>query len=249
MRIVPLSDGDPSFPTLVCLPGAMCSPLVFKEAAQESGLRAIALAWLEDDGSYDLDAIARRILSAISDQPRVVLVGHSLGTPLAVLAALSDLEQESPRVRGLLLANSGANTRGHADAQSLVKRIENDWGVAMWASFLERCFRQLPGQPLLDELRSYPSRLRKEAVSAAIRSQLQTDLLPVLARLEGLPTIVVHGKFDAARTLWHAQELAGAIPGATLRVLDTGHTSCVENPAAFAALMREVGLRCTAGQA
>lgn len=55
-----------------------------------------------------------------------------------------------------------------------------------------------------------------------------------------MPVAVVHGTHDPARTLGHARELADAIPGAQLHVLDTGHTSCAEDPHAFAAIMRGV---------
>lgn len=243
MRIVSIGDGDRSLPTLVCLPGAMCSPAVFAEAARLSGLRALALAWLEDDGPFSLQAIAGRVLQSVANEPRIVLVGHSLGTPLAVLAAVQDMQRDDPCVCGLVLSNSGANTRGHGDADAIVRRIEADWGVEFWEAFLARCFMHLPEEPLLHEVRSYPSRVRKEAVVAAIRSQMETDLTPLLGRFGSLPAAIVHGRSDVARTLAHAQQLAAGMPHATLHVLDTGHTSCAEDPAAFAAIMRGIAER------
>lgn len=72
---------------------------------------------------------------------------------------------------------------------------------------------------------------------------MKTDLLPSLATLGGIPTAVVHGTSDPARTLTHAQELAGAIPDATLHVVDTGHTSCAEDPLLFGAILRDVPIR------
>ncbi|POR51082.1 alpha/beta hydrolase family protein [Paraburkholderia eburnea] len=126
MRIVPLATGDSKFPTLVCLPGAMCSPFVYKQCAVTSGLKAEALAWLEDDGPFDLNSIANRIVDAISDDEAVILVGHSLGTPLAVLAALKAFARGKRTVKGLVLSNSGANTKGHGDAEAIVRRIRED---------------------------------------------------------------------------------------------------------------------------
>ncbi|KNH07867.1 hypothetical protein BRCH_03232c [Candidatus Burkholderia brachyanthoides] len=57
-----LSDSDASLPRLVCLPGAMCSPLVFESyaSASASGMHAVALNWLETKGPHDLESIARR---------------------------------------------------------------------------------------------------------------------------------------------------------------------------------------------
>ncbi|MGF6768009.1 3-oxoadipate enol-lactonase [Paraburkholderia sp. GAS199] len=248
MRIVPLSSGPTDLPTLVCLPGAMCSPLVYATAATQAGLNAFALAWMEDDGAFDLHAIAGRIVDAIARKGEVVLVGHSLGTPLAVLATLAAAERDDVRVTGLVLANSGANTKGHGDASAIVRRIEENWGEPMWKTFAERCFHTMPSSPLLDEVLAYPARVRSGAVAAAIRSQMDTDLLPLLGQLPDVPVAVVHGTYDAARTLAHAEELSGAIRGATLHVLDTGHTSCAEDPIGFAAIMRAVAETATRTQ-
>ncbi|KND57537.1 hypothetical protein BVER_05767 [Candidatus Burkholderia verschuerenii] len=235
-----LNDGDASRPTLVCIPGAMCHPRVFESCAQLSGLRAVALHWLETDGPHDLERIAARIAESISRTPRVILAGHSLGVPLAVLTALRARANGISRVEGLILSNSGANTRGHGDVDALVERIRNEWAQPFWDAFVARCFHRLPQGALLDAVRGYPSQVDKEAVIEAIRSQQVTDLLPVLSALADVPTAVVHGEHDSARTIDHARELSGAIPGSTLHLLDTGHTSCAENPEAFAAIIRSI---------
>jgi 3-oxoadipate enol-lactonase len=243
MRTVSLANGDPRYPTVICLPGAMCTPHVYAQSAAHSGLNVQAFGWLEDDGPFDLESIALRILDALPDETDVVLVGHSLGTPLAVLTALAAQERGRAGVRGLVLSNSGANTHGHGDADSVVRRIEEEWGEPMWRAFAARCFHTLPKDALLDELLSYPKQLRSRAVADAIRSQMRTDLLPLLPGLSGMPVAVVHGQHDPARTLQHAEELAGAIDGATLHVLQTGHTSCAEDPVAFARIVRSVAER------
>ncbi len=61
--------------------------------------------------------------------PRVILVGHSLGTPLAVLAALRSRMHGAARVEALVLSNS--ERREHARSQradKLVERIRTEWG-------------------------------------------------------------------------------------------------------------------------
>jgi pimeloyl-ACP methyl ester carboxylesterase len=218
----------------------MCSPLVYAQTAMTSGLHARALAWLEDEGSFDLHSIANRVCDAIADEGDVILVGHSLGTPLAVLATLAAAQRGNAAVRGLVLSNSGANTKGHGDAGSIVRRIKEEWGEPMWDAFVGRCFHTLPEGQLLDEIRRYPARLQSRAVAEAIQSQMRIDLLPLLGELPEVPVAIVHGQHDVARTLGHAQELAGAIRGAELHVLPTGHTSCVEDVHAFAEIMRGV---------
>lgn len=83
-------------------------------------------------------------------------------------------------------------------------------------------------------------------MAEAIRSQIETDLLPVLSQLPAMPVAVVHGEHDVARSIEHARELSGAIPGATPHVLQTGHTSCAEDPQAFADIVRAVAERAAA---
>lgn len=245
MRIVPLATGDSRFPTLFCLPGAMCSPLVYAQSAAASGLNAKALAWLEDEGAFDLYSIANRIVDAIAGEGDVILVGHSLGTPLAILTALAGAQREGVAVKGLVLSNSGANTKGHGDADAIVRRIKAEWGQPMWDAFVGRCFHTTPDKPLLDEIREYPARLQSHSVAEAIQSQMEIDLLPLLGELSDVPVAVVHGQHDVARSLAHAQELAGGIQGASLHVLATGHTSCAEDALAFAEIMRGVGEEVT----
>jgi 3-oxoadipate enol-lactonase len=239
MSRIRLSESEGVAPTLVCLPGAMCSPQVFGEAATRSGLAAHAIGWLEDDGPHDLESVATRVSAVISDLPSVILVGHSMGTPIAMLCALQESRSGSSRVKGLVLSNSGANTRGHGDIAGLIDRISHQWDEAFWDAFVARCFRTLPASGLLEQVRSYPAGLRPRAVIEALLSQQALDFVPMLPLLPRIPVAIVHGEHDPARTLAHAQEMAHGIAGATLHVLDTGHTSCAEDPEAFARILRE----------
>lgn len=240
MRITKLSEASMSGPVLVCLPGAMCSPSVFEQAARLSGLSAIGLGWLEGSGPHDLDSIASRVSSAIADLPSVILVGHSLGTPIAMRVALRESQAGSSPIKGLVLSNSGANTRGHGDIAKLVERIENEWGEAFWDAFIARCFRTLPASPLLEQVRAYPQQLDGSRVIEVLLSQQAIDFAPLLHTLPRVPTAIVHGQHDPARTLAHAHEMARGIAWATLHVMDTGHTSCAEDPAGFASVLRDI---------
>ncbi|MCY0386820.1 alpha/beta hydrolase [Robbsia sp. Bb-Pol-6] len=239
MPRITLAGGERAGPTLVCLPGAMCSPHVFAGMARLSGFPALALAWLEDDGPHDLVSIAARVSRAITDLPSVILVGHSMGTPIAMLTALQEAESGGSRIHGLVLSNSGANTRGHGDIAALIDRIRHDWNASFWDAFIARCFHTPPSQPLLEQARRYPGRLRQQAVIDVLSSQQEMDFLPLLARLSGTPVAVIHGRHDPARTIGHARELADGIAGAQLHVFDTGHTSCAEDPGRFAEVLRE----------
>lgn len=238
MPRIRLSEGDVAGPTLVCVPGAMCTPEVFREAARLSGLEAFGLAWLEDEGPHDLHSVAARVCDAIADLPSVILVGHSIGTPITMLSALHEWTNGSTRIRGLVLSNSGANTRGHGDIAKLIGRIQSEWGAPFWDAFVARCFHTSPKPALLSHVRTYPARLRPDAVVNVLRSQHSIDFVPMLPALGRVNVSVVHGVHDPARTLAHAQELTAGIAGSTLHVLDTGHTSCAEDPVGFAGILR-----------
>jgi pimeloyl-ACP methyl ester carboxylesterase len=87
---------------------------------------------------------------------------------------------------------------------------------------------------------TYPRRITAEATVQSLRSLQQTDLTSMLNELSAIPTAVVHGNRDPARTLSHAQSLCNGILGSRLVVLDTGHTSCVEAPDDFAKIIHAV---------
>lgn len=245
MRITTLNEGSSCGPVLVCLPGAMCSPRVFENAAQRSGLPAIGLGWLEGSGPFDLHSIASRVSNAIADLPSVILVGHSLGTSIAMLVALRESQAGSTRIKGLVLSNSGANTHGHGDIAKLIERIGHDWGAAFWDAFVARCFRTLPASPLLEQVRAYPQRLDNGRVIEVLLSQQTIDFVPALHTLPHVPTAIVHGRHDPARTLAHAHEMARGIAWATLHVMETGHTSCAEDAESFASVLRDIALAGT----
>ena len=99
---------------------------------------------------------------------------------------------------------------------------------------------------------TYPRRITAEATAESLRSSQQTDLTSMLGELSSVPTAVVHGSRDPARTLSHAERLSDGIPGSRLVVLDTGHTSCVEAPDEFAQVIRSVveeGVKAGTGRA
>jgi pimeloyl-ACP methyl ester carboxylesterase len=169
-----------------------------------------------------------------------VLIGHSVGTPIAALAAAIDLHSTKPSVVGLVLSNSGANTKGHGDIESVIERVLQEWGPTLWKAIAERSLGSVCPAELVDSFLTYPRRVTAEATAESLRSLQQTDLTSMLRELSSLPTAVVHGSRDPARTLSHAQSLSNGIPGSRLVILETGHTSCVEAPEEFAEVIRSV---------
>jgi 3-oxoadipate enol-lactonase len=239
MDYVRLADGGDTSPLVVFLPGAMCPPQVIALAAPLIGCRVVGLPWLEARGGHDLRTLARNVLTVTDELGPAVLVGHSVGSAIAILAAAQDSSRERRSVVGLVLSNSGANTKGLRDIDSIVDRVRHEWGPEFWADFVRRCVHRQLSVDAFRELVRYPERLNPEAVVEVLMSQHVTDLLPHLRQLS-IPSAVVHGRLDPARTLDHAREMAAALRGCDVAIVDSGHTSCLEVPDVFAAVVREV---------
>src|SRR6202795_3971617 len=117
-----LSHGPRNRPTLIFLPGALIPPNAIAPVTRIVKLRAIGVGWLEGAGPHDLHSVAERVAMLIRELGPTVLIGHSVGTPIAALAAAIDLRSTKRNVVGLVLSNSGANTKGHGDVESVIER-------------------------------------------------------------------------------------------------------------------------------
>ena len=235
-----ISHGPEDRPTLVFLPGALIPPNAIAPVTKIVKLRAVGLGWLEGPGPHDLHSVAARVANQLRGPEPTVLIGHSVGTPIAALAAAINLHSTKPSVIGLVLSNSGANTKGHGDIESVIERVLQTWGPPLWKAMTERSLGSVCPGELVDSFLTYPRRLTAEATAESLRSLQQIDLTSMLHELSSLPTAVVHGSRDPARTLSHAQSLSNGIHGSRLVVLETGHTSCVEAPDEFAEVIRSV---------
>jgi 3-oxoadipate enol-lactonase len=247
-----LSHGPKTRPTLIFLPGALIPPNAIAPVTRIVKLRAIGLGWLEGAGPHDLHSVAARVATLMKELGPSVLIGHSVGTPIAALAAAIDLRSAKSNVVGLVLSNSGANTKGHGDVESVIARVLQTSGPPLWKAMTERSLGSVCPAELVDSFMTYPRRVTAEATAESLRSLQGIDLTSMLSEISSLPTAVVHGSRDPARALSHAQSLSNGIAGSRLVVLDTGHTSCVEAPDEFADVIRAVveqGLRAGTGSA
>jgi pimeloyl-ACP methyl ester carboxylesterase len=94
---------------------------------------------------------------------------------------------------------------------------------------LDRSFATPPDPADREELLVYAAGVPAEAALEVLRSQRDLDLTPRLTQLR-CPVTIVHGWLDHARTVEQANELAADIPGARLRLVETGHTPVYEAP-------------------
>ena len=224
---------------LVGLPGTLCSPAVFEPVARAlAGEVTIApFSWLTQPGPWDIPAVAERAAVHIAENwpPPVLVCGHSTGGAIALQLAVRHPEL----VAGLVLVDTGAHMRGHGDVDAILRSVRDNWGPELWAAVLDRSFRQ----PLDDETRAalleWAAQVDPRAAYDVLASQRDLDLTSGLPGI-GQPAIVVHGRYDRARPPEQGRELAGALPNAEFRLVETGHTPLYEAPGAVAAAVRDV---------
>ena len=113
---------------LVALPGTMCSPAVFDRwpGPWPGELVVDPVSWLTQPGPWDIPAVADRVADHIERSwGRPVLVcGHSTGGAIALQLAI----RRPAAVLGLVLVDTGAHMRGHADVGAILDRIRPELG-------------------------------------------------------------------------------------------------------------------------
>ena len=212
-------------PDAVAIPGTLCAPRVFDRLAGRLAgeVTVRGVSWLTEQGPWDVPAVAERIVRRYPEPGLVV--GHSTGGAIALWMAIAYPE----RVRGLMLVNTGANMRGHGDAERIIETMRDGWGPDLHAALIDRSFATAVDPVDRAALLGYAASVPAAAALGVLRSQRDLDAGPRLGEI-GCPVTVVHGTLDRARTVEHANELADGIPGARLCLLETGHTPVYEAP-------------------
>ncbi|PPC73969.1 hypothetical protein C4K68_28010 [Pokkaliibacter plantistimulans] len=232
---------QPSTASVVTLAGTLLPPWIFRAMEWPSPWQWQPIDWLKRFPATDLDAIAAALLPELEQQCQqhpVVIIGHSAGGVLAQQLASA----LGPRLRGLILTDTGACASQHGDPD-LPRRMREHWGSAFMASFFERCTGKYVAAQLGAELADYALSFVPAEVEAAMTSLRRLDLRPRLADIT-CPTLIVHGRFDRARQLAHAEELANGIAGAELQLLECGHSPMLELPQAYHQLISQFLQHC-----
>jgi 3-oxoadipate enol-lactonase len=222
----------PGQKALVCIPGTYCSPEVFDQlsAAAFPDVQILPLSWMTSPGPWDIPTLGRRVAMLLRELHLgpTLITGHSTGGPIALVAALT----EPTLVRGLLLADTGANTQDHGDITSILKAIEKGVEPSFYERLLRRSFHYQPDPILIEHLIAYGTHAPREAAIEALASQIRVDLTDSLATIT-MPVVIVHGQYDQARPIAHAEFLVQHLPHAELHLLDSGHTPMVEATTAY----------------
>ena len=222
---------------LVLLPGLLCDARLWRHQAEN--LADIADVTVIDMTRDDTMAgMARRVLAEAP--PRFALAGLSMGG----YAAFAVMRAAPQRVTRLAVLDSSA----HADTPDRrAQRLALN-AIVRAGRFAEVPPKLLPtlihparhgDRELTDTILSMASAVGAEGFlrqHAAIMDR--PDSRPGLASI-ACTTMVLCGRQDARTPLALHEEIASAIPGAELIVLeDCGHMSTLEQPAATTAAMR-----------
>jgi pimeloyl-ACP methyl ester carboxylesterase len=173
---------------------------------------------LKATGRYDLEARAEFVHSVMEalDLKHTILMGHSIGAPLAIAVAA-----RHPKLVGGLVLISPVGLRPHPAFRKFAPRLraialENRWLQPVLLPLVRRAFartgfsRSLPDEAILTTIR-YASTTRFEqhvANAAALRA----------------PTLIAWSEDDHIIPPEFIQELAGACPGGPRLVYaDGGH--------------------------
>ena len=224
---------------LVLLPGLLCDAALWEP--QLTGLADIARFWVPDLTEHEtMKKIGEAVLR---DAPwkEFALAGLSMGG----YVALEAMRQAPERVTRLALLDSRARPETPEETErrkQLMKLAQSERGFAPVTS------RILP--LLLHPSRVKDARLTKTVremaertgVEAYLRQQhaiiSRPDFRPGLPNIK-CPTLVLCGRQDQLTPLECSEEMAAAIPGANLVVVEEcGHLATLERPAEVNAALR-----------
>lgn len=177
-----------------------------------------------------------RIMDALEIE-RATLCGLSLGGLTAQWLGVN----HAIRFDGIVLANTAANFPPATMWHDRAKAVRESGMTPLVPATIERWFTK----PFQD---ANPERIAEIAAMIAATSAIgyarccevlaSTDMLPALASLT-LPVRIICGGKDPSTTVARGEELAEAIPNATMAVLDAAHISAIEAADAFAETVKQ----------
>lgn len=241
-------DGRP----LLLLHGAVSDSRVWRLAIESFAEEFTVLAWDAPGcgGSSDLPPGARMadyadclagLVRAVGLAP-LDIVGHSWGSTLALELCL----RHPALVRSLVLVGGYAGWAGSLPADEVSRRLEFALCTAdvvesgSWEpTSMPGLFSDVMPSNHAAELAAIMSEIRAPATRAMAEALAVSNLRGVLGEIAA-PTLLIHGDADERSGLHVARDLQESIPNATLTLLPgLGHECYLEDPAGFAAAVRE----------
>ena len=186
-------------------------------------------------GPYTMESYADGLAALLDTRglARVALVGGSMGGVVAQHLAL----RHPARVVRLLLVATGPFTADPAAALARAVAVAAaPWTEAAVEPIVAGFFREPPPAAARERYRRIAYAAAPQAAVEAARSNAGSRTLERLGEI-AVPTLVIQGRHDRARTPEHGALMRDRIAGARLEVLEgAGHTPQLEEPDAFHAL-------------
>jgi pimeloyl-ACP methyl ester carboxylesterase len=186
-------------------------------------------------GPYTMESFADRLAALLDARglARVALVGGSMGGVVAQHFAL----RHPARLDRLLLVATGAAMADPAAGLARADAVAAaPWNEEAIRPVVAGFFREPPAAAALADYRRIALAAAHPAAIEAMRSNAGSRTLERLDQI-AVPTLIIQGRHDRARTPEHGAAMRDRIPGARLEILEgSGHTPQLEEPDAFHAL-------------
>lgn len=223
---------------LVLVPGLLCDAELW--AHQSQTLADIADVRIGDTMSADsMAGMAEAVLAAAPD--RFALAGLSMGGYIS----LEIMRRAPERVTRLALLDTAAtadDAEKRKNRLDLIKLAETGKFKGVTPRLLPLFLHpdRLTDAPLTGAVMAMTERVGKDAFLRQQRAILdRIDSRPHLAAIQ-VPTLVLCGRQDSLTPLARHEEMAAAIPGARLSVIEEcGHLATMERPVAATAMLRD----------
>src|SRR5262245_55791460 len=186
-------------------------------------------------GPYTMEAYADGLVALLDSGrfERVALVGGSMG---GVVAQHFVLRHPGRLLRLLLVATGGAMGDPAAGLARADAVAAAPWDASATEPVVAGFFRNPPPPERLAEYHRIARMASHHAAVDAARSNARSRTLERLGEIR-VPTLIIQGRHDRARTPEHGAAMRDRIAGSRLEVLEgSGHTPQLEEPEAFHAL-------------
>jgi pimeloyl-ACP methyl ester carboxylesterase len=183
-------------------------------------------------GPYTMEAYADGLAALLDGRglARIVLVGGSMG---GVVAQHFALRHPGRLLRLLLVATGGAMADPAAGLARADAVAAAPWDDEAARPLVAGFFRTPPPPDAADRYRRIARMAAHAAIVEAARSNARSRTLEGLGAI-AVPTLIIQGRHDRARTPEHGAAMRDRIPGARLEVLEgSGHTPQLEEPDLF----------------
>jgi pimeloyl-ACP methyl ester carboxylesterase len=224
--------------TIVLIPGLTCDATFWSHQRRTLHARGdLVVPRLHDHTS--LVAMAETILADVAGPLDVI--GHSMGGRVAF-----EVVRLAPeRVRSLAVLDTGVHPTGSDEPARRQVRLDlaDDGGMealaADWVPEMIHADRR-GDRTLVSAITAMVTSYTVEQYRGQIRALLERpDARPVLPTIV-CPTLVAVGRFDVWSPLEQHRDIAAAIPGARLEIIeDAGHMVAMEQPGATTRLLAD----------